>query len=172
MLVKTASLHRRSAKGAAGLLFKVLRTTSRAYLKHHLQRQKQQRQQEQQQAAAIIIFTFVCTPEAFPPRQCCFLRGVFSYSHIQSARKPLSNYTLGTFDHTCLQMPMGLNAYKFKAHRHTDARLTKSAKSALWRRFLNRFYIRIHQFLSIFEGASPTSTKLAVWRGLGQPFGS
>jgi len=64
--------------------------------------------------------------------------------------KPLPNNTFGTFDHTCLQMSMGLKAYTFKAHRHLEARWAKSAKSALWERFLGRLYIGIHRFLSTF----------------------
>ncbi len=71
----------------------------------------------------------------------------FELFYIQSAQKPLPNNTFGTFDHTCLQMSMGLKAYTFKAHRHLEARWAKSAKSALWERFLGRLYIGIQTFL-------------------------
>ena len=90
-------------------------------------------------------------------------RVFLSYSYLQSAQKPLPINTFGTFGHTCLQMSMGLIAYTFKAHRHLEARWAKSAKSALWERFLGRLYIGIQTFLSVFAGPSPVAKVDEVW---------
>ena len=84
-----------------------------------------------------------------------FWRVFFSYSHIQSAQKPLPINTLGTFDHTCLQMPMGLKAYTFKAHKASGGKMGQKCKKCRLGEVFGQIVYRNTQISKHFLGTEP-----------------